>query len=196
MITFVTSTSFPGNQNLTLCQGDLTEMQVDAIVNAANSELQHEGGVAAAIVRRGGTRIQTESNAWVAKHGPVTHADPAVTNAGTLSCRFVIHAVGPVWGQGDEERKLAQAIAGSLRMAERLNLTSIALPPISTGIFGFPKDRAAPIFYAVIQRFFEQNPDSKLRDVYLTIIDTPTLGAFLRAWQSWKGSVTPAQPSS
>ena len=125
-----------------LVQGDLTEERVDAIVNAANSRLQHGGGVAGAIARRGGAQIQAESDAWVRAHGEVAHDRPAVTGAGRLDCKAVIHAVGPVWGEGGEDAKLRAAVLGALGAAEERGFGSIALPAISTGIFGFPKSAA------------------------------------------------------
>lgn len=125
---------------LQLVEGDITTAKVDAIVNAANAHLQHGGGVAGIISRKGGPVIQRESDLWVREHGSVRHAEPAVTSGGSLPCRYVLHAVGPVWGEGDEDRKLAEAVTGSLRAADQLELTSIAFPAISTGIFGFPKE--------------------------------------------------------
>ena len=97
----------PTGQTLQIAQGDLTLEETDAIVNAANEHLQHGGGVAWAIVRRGGDMIQEESDAWIAKHGLVPHSRPAWTSGGTLPARFVIHAVGPVWGDGDEGVSIA-----------------------------------------------------------------------------------------
>lgn len=174
---------FPGGQKLELVQGDLTEQKVDAIVNAANEHLMHGGGVAAAIVRKGGEVIQEESDAWLAEHGRVSHDQPAYTCAGYLPCRFVIHAVGPVWGSGDEEKKLSQAIHGSLELAEKLELTSIAFSPISTGIFGFPKNRAAVVFMQTIQQYFAEHPKSALELVRLVIIDQPTYEVFAENFQ-------------
>lgn len=176
---------FKSGQTLTLHAGDLTQQSVDAIVNAANAHLQHGGGVAAAIVRAGGAQIQTESSAWVYQHGPVGHALPAVTSAGKLPCQYVIHAVGPVWGEGDEDAKLSAAIRGALQTAEKLDLKSIAFPPISTGIFGFPRQRAARIFFDTIDNYFCEKPHSNLSDVRITIIDTPTLNDFTAIFQSW-----------
>ena len=173
--------SFPAGQRLEIVQGDITEEQVDAIVNAANSHLQHGAGVAGAIVRKGGYEIQRESSLWVSQHGPVTHDKPAYTSAGRLPCRYVIHAVGPVWGEGDEEAKLAGAVEGCLKLAEQLGLSSIALPAISTGIFGFPKELAAQIFMRVIREHFAENPASGLSLVRITLYDNPTLEAFLAA---------------
>jgi O-acetyl-ADP-ribose deacetylase (regulator of RNase III) len=174
----------PGGQSLQLAHGDLTEEGVDAIVNAANAHLLHGGGVAGAIVRKGGPQIQAESDAWVRQHGPVPHDSPAYTSAGRLPCRYVIHAVGPVWGTGNEDDRLSQAVRGSLRLADQLGLASIAIPAISTGIFGFPKERAARLMLIEIRDYFAQNPGSSLKVVRLTIIDQPTIGAFQKAWES------------
>lgn len=172
-----------------LIQGDLTEEHVDAIVNAANAQLQHGGGVAGAIARKGGPEIQAESNAWVAEHGPVTHDRPAVTGAGNLPCRYVIHAVGPIWGSGDEDAKLERAVLGALQTADELGLQSVALPAISTGIYGFPKERAAGIILGAIEEHFAASPQSSLREVRLTIIDRPTIQVFAREFeQRWPGS--------
>jgi len=170
-------------QVLQLVLGDLTSEAVDAIVNAANEHLQHGGGVAGAIVNRGGRQIQEESDAWVKQYGPVSHAEPAYTGAGNLPSRYVIHAVGPVWGSGDEDRKLAAAVRGSLALADRLKLKSIAFPAISTGIFGFPKERAARIMIAAIHDYFLKKPDSSLQTVRITIVDMPALQAFRKAWE-------------
>ena len=173
----------PGGRTLEICQGDLTAMKVDGIVNAANAHLAHGGGVAAAISRAGGPAIQQESNAWVRSHGPVSHAKPAYTSGGNMPCKYVIHAVGPVWGIGQEEEKLAAAIRGSLALADELKLTSIAFPAISTGIFGFPKELAASIFMRVIPEYFEDQPQGTLRQVMLVLYDTPTLTVFCQAFK-------------
>lgn len=173
---------FPSGQVLQLVHGDLTQEEVDAIVNAANDRLQHGGGVAGMIVKRGGVEIQVQSDAWVQQHGPVGHGKPAYTGAGSLPCRYVIHAVGPVWGEGDEDAKLKSTITGSLNLAERLDLASIAFPAISTGIFGFPKERAARVIISTVQGYFAENPSSGLNQVRLTLFDEPTIDAFLLVW--------------
>jgi O-acetyl-ADP-ribose deacetylase (regulator of RNase III) len=179
------SYTLPSGQELDLAQGDITAENVDVIVNAANSALQHGGGVAAAISRVGGPTIQAESNAWIHQHGLVSHAEPAYTTGGRMSCRYVIHAVGPVWGQDDDDAKLAAAVTGSLRRADQLGLKSIALPAISTGIFGFPKERAAHIFLNAIESYFGENVTSSLERVRIVLLDQPTLDAFAQAWQHW-----------
>jgi len=180
-VVILDSTLAQGRQ-LQIAQGDLTEESVDAIVNAANAHLQHGGGVAGAILRKGGMRIQEESNTWVREHGPVSHAQPAYTSAGKLPCRYVIHAVGPVWGEGDEDLKLAAAVSGALSVASRLELNSIALPAISTGIFGFPIDRAACIILTAILDYLQSNPESSLKLARLTLYDHDTVEVFRSAW--------------
>jgi O-acetyl-ADP-ribose deacetylase (regulator of RNase III) len=180
----ISENRLPTGQSLQIVHGDLTEEAVDAIVNAANAGLQHGGGVAGAISKRGGPEIQAQSDAWVREHGLVSHAEPAYTAAGRLPCRYVIHAVGPVWGEGDEDEKLRAAVAGSLRLADRLGLSSIAMPAISTGIFGFPKVRAAQVILSAILDYYDQNPASELALVRLTLFDKPTMDAFLTAWKA------------
>jgi O-acetyl-ADP-ribose deacetylase (regulator of RNase III) len=167
---------------LQLVQGDLTEARVDAIVNAANRYLQHGGGLAGAISMRGGFQIQKESDDWIKEHGLVSHAEPAYTSGGKLPCRYVIHTVGPVWGSGDEDAKLAAAVKGSLRLADRLSLHSIAIPAISTGIFGFPKERAAHVILHAIADYFSETPASGLNLVQIVIFDRPTLETFKKYW--------------
>jgi len=181
MNTVVAEYAIPSGQILQLVQGDITTEHVDAIVNAANEHLQHGGGVAAAIVRRGGETIRRESDEWVRTHGRVTHGEPAWTSGGNLPCRHVIHAVGPAWGKGDEDAKLTTAVVGSLRVAEKLGLSSLAMPALSTGIFGFPKERAAGVILATIRQYFAGNPTSGLKQVRLVLLDRATVDAFLKA---------------
>ena len=176
--------TFSSGQEFQIVQGDITEEKVDAIVNAANSRLQHGGGVAGVIVRKGGWSIQTESTQWVREHGTVSHAEPAYTGAGTLPCQYVIHAVGPIWGEGDEVHKLDQAVTGAFKLAEQLELSSVALPAISTGIFGFPTERAARVIYGAIDAYFAQQPESTLKLVCLTLYDQPTVDVFVRIFDA------------
>jgi O-acetyl-ADP-ribose deacetylase (regulator of RNase III) len=175
--------TFSSGQILQLAQGDITLEQVDAIVNAANSHLVHGAGVAGAIVRRGGPDIQAESDQWVHVHGPVNHAAPAYTRGGDLPCRFVIHAVGPRWGEGGEQVKLKEAVYGSLALADKLGLVSIAIPAISTGVFGFPKELAAHVMLSAIKEYLSQNPVSGLKLIRLVLFDHMTLMAFISVWE-------------
>jgi len=129
------------NRVLELLDGDLTEMDTDAIVNAANARLVLGGGVAGAIKRKGGPEIQTECN----KIGGTFVGGAVITTGGNLKARHVIHAVGPRMGEGDEDQKLKNATLNSLKTADENNLKSISFPAISTGIFGFPIGRCAEI---------------------------------------------------
>jgi O-acetyl-ADP-ribose deacetylase (regulator of RNase III) len=176
------------DRSLFLIHGDLTEAKVDAIVNAANTHLQHGGGVAGAIVRRGGKTIQNESNAWVREYGPVSQEKPALTTAGDLACQFVIHAVGPVWGEGDEDKKLHAAIYNALRLADFRHFGSVALPAISTGIFGFPKERGARIILDAIEQFLQEYPGTSLAEIQIVLIDQPSVDIFAKEFhRRWPG---------
>ena len=133
---------------LELTQGDITALNVDAIVNAANEYLKHGGGVAAAISRKGGPAIQQESDALIEKLGPLSTGEAVITSGGKLTARFVIHAVGPVWSEHtpkEADELLRRAIRNSLVVADEKDLKSVAFPAISTGIYGFPIERAAPL---------------------------------------------------
>ena len=183
----------PTGQVLQLIHGDLTEEHVDAIVNAANAQLQHGGGVAGAIVRRGGVQIQEESDVWVRARGPVHQDSPALTGAGCLPCHHIIHAVGPVWGEGNEDAKLHAAVAGALHLADQQGFSSLALPAISTGIFGFPKDRGARILTDAILRFFAGHPSSHLTQVHIALIDQPSVQVFASEFaRRWPESILPS----
>jgi O-acetyl-ADP-ribose deacetylase len=157
-----------------LVSADLTERDVDAIVNAANSRLQHGGGVAGAIVRKGGRIIQDESD----RIGSVPVGNAAMTTAGTLKARYVIHAVGPRMGEGDEDNKLKKAINSVLALAEKKKLRSIAVPAISAGIFGFPRDRCAKILVGETAAFLKGNPGAGLELVEFCIVDKAALEFF------------------
>ena len=136
---------------LELVQGDITDMEVDAVVNAANEHLQLGEGVAGAIRRKGGASIQEECN----RIGSTPVGTAVMTGAGHLKARQVIHAVGPRMGEGDEDRKLAAAVRSALALADRRGMKSIALPALSTGIFGFPMERAARIMLTEIHRYLQ-----------------------------------------
>lgn len=181
MNTVLVEKKFASDQIIQIVQGDITAEEVDAIVNAANEHLQHGGGVAWAISKKGGESIQRESDLWVRQHGRVTHSSPAWTSGGQLPAKYIIHAVGPTWGDGDEDRKLADAVTGSLRVADELKCSSVALPAISTGIFGFPKDRAAEIIFSAVEDYFENNR-SEIKVAKLVLFDQPTVEVFLESW--------------
>jgi len=130
-----------GNRILELTEGDITEMETDAIVNAANDRLILGGGVAGAIRRKGGPEIQKECD----KIGGTCVGGAVITTGGNLKAQHVIHAVGPRMGEGSEDEKLRNATFNSLKLADQNKLKRIAFPAISTGIFGFPIQRCAEI---------------------------------------------------
>jgi putative ATPase len=164
----------PDGRVLRVVKGDITEEEVDAIVNAANEQLAHGGGVAGAIVRAGGYEIQEESRQWVREHGDVPTGGAAITGAGSLKARHVIHAVGPVWGMGNEEALLAGAVKSALALAEEKGLQSISLPAISTGIYGFPKPLGAQVIVGAVQEYLDEHSDSSITEVRLCNIDSAT----------------------
>ena len=166
------------NTKLVACKGDITAQETDAIVNAANSHLAHGGGVAGAIVRKGGYEIQEESNKIIRERGPVPVGEAVVTGAGKLKAKYVIHTVGPRWGEGDEDNKLYRAIQSVLREAEKLKISSVAIPAVSTGIFGFPKDRGARIIVKAVVDWLNSHPDTSLREVRFCNIDSETSELF------------------
>ncbi len=129
------------NSTLELLDGDITEMQTDAIVNAANARLILGGGVAGAIRTKGGPKIQAECD----KIGGTFVGGAVITTAGNLKAKHVIHAVGPRMGEGNENEKLKNATLNSLKLADENNLKSISFPAISAGIFGFPIESCAEI---------------------------------------------------
>lgn len=166
-------------QVICLVLGDITQEPVDAIVNAANERLAHGGGVAGAIVRRGGRSIQEESDLWVRQHGVVATGSAAITGAGQLPARHVIHAVGPVWGSGDEEAKLAGAVRSALALAVQHGLSSLSLPAISAGIFGFPRALCARVIMAAVRDVLSEHAEASLRQVNIVLYDRETAGIFL-----------------
>lgn len=162
-----------------IVKGDITEERVDAIVNAANSYLKHGGGVAGAIVRKGGKVIQEESD----KIGFVPVGDAVFTGAGHLPAKFVIHAVGPRWGEGEENLKLKNAVESSLKLAEKKNARSISFPAISAGIFGFPKEKCAAIILETLFTYIKNREDSSLTEVRICLFDEFMIDIFLSKFQ-------------
>lgn len=169
-----------GRATLELQRGDITVLAVDAIVNAANVHLQHGGGVAWAIVRKGGAVIQEESDRIIAARGrPLETGEAVITTGGKLPAKFVIHTAGPVWGDGDEDAKLRRACLSALKLADEKKLKSVALPAISTGIYRFPLDRAARILLAAAAQHLA-GPDG-LERVIFCLFDEKTFNAFAAA---------------
>ncbi len=161
-------------RTMRLLSADITERDVDAIVNAANDRLQHGGGVAGAIVRKGGRIIQEESD----KIGFVAVGNAVMTIGGRLKARHVIHVVGPRMGEGDEDDKLRRAMNSVLKLATENGLTSISVPAVSAGIFGFPKDRCAKILVGETVAFLKNEPESALKLIEFCIFDKEVYAFF------------------
>ncbi len=151
-------------RKIRLIQGDLTDLDVDAIVNAANAQLILGGGVAGAIRAKGGPAIQEECD----RIGGTTVGGAEVTGGGNLKARYVIHAVGPRMGEGNEDGKLRLATLNSLERATEKGLRSVAFPAVGTGIFGFPKERCARIMLTTMRDFL-QNEDTTLEEVIMCL---------------------------
>lgn len=162
---------------MTLRQGDITELAVDAIVNAANEDLVLGGGVAGAIRRKGGPAIQEECD----RIGHTPTGGAAMTTGGSLKAKHVIHAVGPVYGTGNEDEKLENAVKAALRIAKESGLRTVAFPAISAGIFGFPKDRCAEVMVRAIRGHLAKNKMPE--EVIIILYDDETFGAFEKEYK-------------
>jgi O-acetyl-ADP-ribose deacetylase (regulator of RNase III) len=154
-------------------RGNLLEEPVDAIVNAANGHLAHGGGVAGIISRAAGPGFQDESNAVVRKHGPFPTGSAVVTSAGKLPFKGVIHAVGPRYGEGDEENKLCNALMSAFDEARKRGWDTISFPAVSSGIFAVPLDVCARAYL----RAARASPLGKVR---LCLRDQPVIDAVLK----------------
>ncbi len=162
-----------------LVKGDITDLAVDAIVNPANSHLVLGAGVAGAIARKGGPSVQTECD-------QIGHCDvgsAVITGGGKLPAKHVIHAVGPRMGEGSEPAKLESATRSGLQLADRQGLTSVALPAISTGVFGYPLADCAQIMLRTIREFAAAGPTS-LKRIVMCLYDDRAFEVFSRTLQN------------
>ena len=173
-----------GNTEIEVVEGDITMLDADAIVNPANNYLMHGGGLAAAIVRRGGQSIQQESK----KIGFVPTGSAVFTTAGSLKAKHVIHAVGPKYkdGKSGEPEKLESAVKAALEIADKKKLKSIAIPAISTGIFGYPLAEASKIITSAVVDFLKckettkekEKQDTTLEKIILCLLDNEAFKQF------------------
>ena len=163
-----------GNGTINIIQGDITDMVTDAIVNAANERLILGAGVAGAIKRKGGQSIQEECN----RIGGSYVGGAVITGAGDLPTEYVIHAVGPRMGEGNEDKKLRNAVINTLKLAETHKLESISFPAISTGIFGFPLDRCALIMIKETMNFLKKS--QFVKEVFFVLWDNQAYSIFLK----------------
>jgi O-acetyl-ADP-ribose deacetylase (regulator of RNase III) len=167
-----------GNSHIEIVEGDITLLDRDAIVNAANAQLVLGGGVAGAIRQRGGPSIQEECD----RIGGTFVGGAVITGGGTLKARYVIHAVGPRMGEGDEDEKLKNATLNSLKVAEGHGLKSIAFPAISASIFGFPLVRCAAIMTKTAADYLAKG--SKVETVTFCLYGAEAKQEFERALRS------------
>jgi len=165
---------------ITLKQADITSIQVDAVVNAANSSLLGGGGVDGAIHRKGGPCILDECRAIRARQGGCQAGEAVYTTAGDLPAKYVIHTVGPVWNGGDrqEPEKLASCYCNCLRIANELGIETIAFPNISTGVYRFPKKEAANIAVRTVREFL-QNENRTVKEVIFVCFDDENYRIYL-----------------
>ncbi len=156
---------------ITLIQGDITKLEVDAIVNAANSSLMGGGGVDGTIHRAGGPAILDECREIVARQGRCETGQAVITSGGNLPAKFVIHTVGPIWrgGNNNETNLLQNAYLNSLSLAVENGIETIAFPNISTGVYGFPKDKASLIAIETVSQFLSEN--EQIKQVYFVCFD-------------------------
>jgi O-acetyl-ADP-ribose deacetylase len=162
--------------------GDLTAQDVEVVVNAANVHLQHGGGVAAAIARAAGPELQTESDAWVAEHGPLSDGEAAVTTAGAMPARLVVHVAGPVFdaARDDNAARLAAAVEAALDACARHEARSVAFPAISAGIYGYPLGDATAVLVSTVGTWLQARP-GHLDEVRLVGFDERASDAFAHA---------------
>ena len=151
------------NSKIKLVQGDITDLDTDVIVNAANAQLILGGGVAGAIRRKGGPKIQEECN----EIGGTFVGGAVITTGGNLDAKHVIHAVGPRMGEGDEDSKLTKAVLNSLKLMDEHRLKSVAFPAISTGIFGYPLDKCAKIMIFNAKKYLAG--ETQIKEVFFCL---------------------------
>ncbi len=175
-------------EKIVLMKGDLTEMDTDAIVNAANNDLQHGGGVAGAIRRKGGDAIQAESNAI----GSIPVGGAAITSGGNLKARYVIHAASMQLGGRTTPQSLHSSTAHSLRIAAQKGLKTIAFPAIGTGIAGFSMQECAEIMLSEVMQHLQG--ETSLEKIYFVLFDEDALQIFKQTWGKMKAIRPPWRP--
>jgi len=173
---------FPGGRLLRLLQGDITKVPAGAIVNAANSALAGGGGVDGAIHRAGGPSIMRELDRIRAAQGGCPTGGAVVTGAGALPAKFVFHAVGPIYrdGRQGEPELLASCYDTAMRLAAAHGVEVISFPSISTGVYGYPLDQAAPIAIGAVSRHLSEGRTS-VREAIFVLFDSGSYAAYARA---------------
>lgn len=173
-------------ERIEVLKGDITLIAADAIVNAANSSLMGGGGVDGAIHRAGGKKILEECMAWVKQFGQLPAGSAMITSGGALAAKYVIHTVGPVWrdGRSNEDDLLQLAYMNSLQLADKYQLKTIAFPNISTGVYHFPKERAAIIALSTVTDFLKSN--SSVSKVTFVCFDGENFNLYTDQLDEWQ----------
>jgi O-acetyl-ADP-ribose deacetylase (regulator of RNase III) len=164
--------ALPAGGTFEVVRGNLLEEPVEAIVNAANGRLAHGGGVAGLISRAAGAELQAESDRVVRDRGPFPSGSAVATGAGKLPYKGVIHAIGPRWGEGDEQAKLERALRAAFALAHERGWSSVSFPAVSSGIFGVPPEVCARAYLAAVE-------SAALSKVRLCLRDQPLIDAVL-----------------
>ncbi len=173
---------------LVLVQGDITQQEVEAIVNAANPDLTPGGGVSGAIHRAGGPAVTAAAARIRQERGPLPTGAAVITPGGNLPARYVIHTVGPVWrgGTHHEPELLAQAYRSCLSLAVQQGLRTLAFPSISTGAYGYPIEQAAEVALRTVRDFLRENP-GQLEEVRFVLFSAADFRAYRAAWARVQG---------
>jgi O-acetyl-ADP-ribose deacetylase (regulator of RNase III) len=173
----------PADPPIRVVEGDITVQDVDVIVNAANAQLAHGGGVAAAIARAGGPAVDEASRKWTANHGPVPKGGAAVTTAGAMKARHIVHVVGPIHrGDPQDAVDLTEAVRAALDASESLGATSIAMPAISAGIYGYPPGAACGVIVDAVEDWLAEG--SSIEEIRLVAFGADVAEHFRRALRS------------
>ena len=173
-----------GQGKLILLRGDITKQPVEAIVNAANPQLTPGGGVSGAIHRAGGPAVTQAAAEIRRQRGPLATGEAVITPGGNLPANWMIHTVGPVWhgGTRGEPELLAKAYRSCLELAREKGIKSVAFPSISTGVYGYPIEQAAPIALRTIREFLETDP-GPVAEVWMVLYSAPDYQVYLKAWE-------------